>query len=86
MLKKALVVDVLGAVESVKAASDIYAPVSGEVVDVNAALEGEPALINGSAFDKGACIPVIMQLISSRMSTQAGSPRLNSPMPLSSRA
>ena len=29
---------------------------SGEVVDVNAALEGEPALINGSAFDKGACI------------------------------
>ncbi len=45
--------DVLGAVESVKAASDIYAPVSGEVVDVNAALEGEPALINGSAFEKG---------------------------------
>jgi len=33
-------------VESVKAASDVYAPVSGEVVEVNGALEGEPALVN----------------------------------------
>lgn len=33
-------------VESVKAASDVYAPVSGEVVEVNHALEGEPALVN----------------------------------------
>lgn len=33
-------------VESVKAASDVYAPVSGEVVEGNAALEGEPALVN----------------------------------------
>jgi glycine cleavage system H protein len=33
-------------VESVKAASDVYAPVSGEVVEANGALEGEPALVN----------------------------------------
>ena len=33
-------------VESVKAASDVYAPVSGDVTEGNAALEGEPALVN----------------------------------------
>ena len=33
-------------VESVKAASDVYAPVSGEVIESNAALEGEPSLVN----------------------------------------
>jgi glycine cleavage system H protein len=33
-------------VESVKAASDVYAPVSGTVIEGNAALEGEPALVN----------------------------------------
>ena len=36
-------------VESVKAASDVYAPVSGEVVDVNKELEGDPALVNREA-------------------------------------
>ena len=36
-------------VESVKAASDVYAPVSGEVVAVNKDLEGDPALINRDA-------------------------------------
>jgi glycine cleavage system H protein len=33
-------------VESVKAASEVYAPVSGEVVDVNGAIEGQPGLVN----------------------------------------
>lgn len=42
-----------GAVESVKAASDIYAPVGGEVVAVNEALEDSPELVNDSPFDKG---------------------------------
>lgn len=37
--------------ESVKAASDVYAPVSGTVVEVNEELEENPALINESAFD-----------------------------------
>ena len=36
-------------VESVKAASEVYAPVSGEVVDVNKELEGDPALVNRDA-------------------------------------
>ncbi len=40
-----------GAVESVKAASDLISPVSGEVVEVNSALEDEPELINKDAFE-----------------------------------
>jgi glycine cleavage system H protein len=40
-------------VESVKAASEIYAPVSGEVVEVNAALEGAPATVNEDSTGKG---------------------------------
>ena len=39
-----------GAVESVKAASDLYSPVSGVVVEVNEALDGEPGLINKDAY------------------------------------
>ncbi|MDE6480326.1 MAG: glycine cleavage system protein GcvH [Muribaculaceae bacterium] len=39
-----------GAVESVKAASDLFSPVSGEVVEINEALEDEPGLINQDAF------------------------------------
>ena len=40
-------------VESVKAASDIFSPMSGRVVEVNDKLEDNPALINKSCFDKG---------------------------------
>ena len=40
-------------VESVKAASDVYAPLAGTIVAVNARLEGEPALVNTSAFADG---------------------------------
>lgn len=39
-----------GAVESVKAASDLISPVSGEVVEINADLEDQPELINKDAF------------------------------------
>ncbi|UTF61714.1 glycine cleavage system protein GcvH [Gilvimarinus sp. DA14] len=42
-----------GVVESVKAASDIYSPVSGEVIAVNEALEDEPEQVNSSPFDDG---------------------------------
>jgi len=41
------------AVESVKAASDIYAPVSGEVVAINENLEAEPELLNESPYEGG---------------------------------
>jgi len=40
-------------VESVKAASEVYAPVSGEVVEVNSALEGEPGKVNEDAEGAG---------------------------------
>jgi len=39
-------------VESVKAASDVYAPISGEVLEVNADLASEPALVNSDAAGK----------------------------------
>lgn len=42
-----------GAVESVKAASDIYAPVSGEVMAINEVLEDEPETINDSPYGDG---------------------------------
>ena len=43
----------IAVVESSKAASDIYAPVSGEVTEVNDALESTPELINSDCYDQG---------------------------------
>jgi len=40
-------------VESVKTASDIYSPVSGEVIEANAAVSGDPALVNSDPYGKG---------------------------------
>lgn len=45
--------DSCAVVESVKAASDIYAPVAGEVVAVNEALEDDPALVNTDPYGEG---------------------------------
>ena len=45
--------DESGVVESVKAASDIYAPVSGEVIAVNDQLEDQPELVNQSPYSDG---------------------------------
>ncbi|MGD8346513.1 MAG: glycine cleavage system protein GcvH [Lysobacterales bacterium] len=45
--------DAFGVVESVKAASDVYAPVSGEVVETNPALEDEPELVNSDPYGDG---------------------------------
>lgn len=45
--------DQTGAVESVKAASEIYSPVDGEVVAVNPALEDAPETVNGSPYEDG---------------------------------
>lgn len=47
-----------GVVESVKAASDIYAPISGEVVEANEVLEDSPETINESAYEEGWLIKV----------------------------
>ena len=45
--------DELAVVESVKAASEVYAPISGKVIAVNDALDGEPGTVNESPADKG---------------------------------
>jgi len=42
-----------GTVEAVKAVSDLYCPVSGEVVEVNTALEDDPGLINTDPYGEG---------------------------------
>lgn len=42
-----------GVVESVKAASDIYSPISGEVIAINESLEDEPETVNSSPYDDG---------------------------------
>ncbi|CAH1108318.1 unnamed protein product [Psylliodes chrysocephalus] len=45
--------DECGALESVKAASEIYSPISGRVVEKNSEVEEKPSLINSSCYDKG---------------------------------
>ncbi|MFA0086550.1 glycine cleavage system protein GcvH [Vibrio sp. 10N.261.51.F12] len=47
-------------VESVKAASDIYAPVTGEIVEINEELEDSPELINEESYDGGWIVKVKM--------------------------
>ncbi len=44
---------VYGVVESVKAASDLYSPVAGTVVEVNSALDSAPETVNGSPYEGG---------------------------------
>ncbi|MGB9840464.1 glycine cleavage system protein GcvH [Thermovenabulum sp.] len=49
---------VFGAIESGKVSSDLYSPVSGEVIAVNEELEDSPELVNESPYDKGWLIKV----------------------------
>ena len=50
--------DVFGTVEAVKAVSELYMPVAGEIVEVNARLDAEPALINTDPYGDGWMIKV----------------------------
>lgn len=50
--------DAFATVESVKAASDVYAPASGEIVSVNSALEDEPELINSDPYGAGWMVEI----------------------------
>jgi len=50
--------DEFGSVESVKAVSEIYIPVSGTVVEINEGLEDAPELVNESCYDNGWVIKV----------------------------
>jgi glycine cleavage system H protein len=45
--------DVFGTIEAVKAVSELYAPVGGEVLEVNKRLDGEPALVNSDPYGNG---------------------------------
>ena len=49
-----------GVVESVKTASDLFSPVSGEVIEVNSALAGQPELVNASPYAEAWMIKVRM--------------------------
>jgi glycine cleavage system H protein len=45
--------EVLGTIEAVKAVSEIYCPVSGEVVEINTAIEGDPSVVNKDPYGAG---------------------------------
>ena len=45
--------EVLGTIEAVKAVSEIYCPVSGEVVEINSAIEGDPSVVNKDPYGAG---------------------------------
>lgn len=45
--------DSVGTIESVKAVADLYLPISGEIVEINGALDGDPGLVNTSPFEDG---------------------------------
>ncbi len=53
--------EVAGVVESVKAAADIYMPVTGEVVEVNEALRADPSLANSDPMGAGWFFKVLLQ-------------------------
>jgi len=50
--------DVFGTIEAVKAVSELFSPVAGEVVEVNAKLDGEPALVNSDPYGEGWMIKI----------------------------
>ena len=50
----------MGEVESVKAVSDLYSPVSGEVIEVNASLVDQPELVNEDPFNQGWIMRITM--------------------------
>ena len=45
--------DVFGTIEAVKAVSELYSPVAGEVVEINSRLDSEPALVNSDPYGDG---------------------------------
>ena len=64
--------DVFGVVESVKAASDLYMPVGGEIVEINEAVDATPELVNEAAFSKGWLLKI-------RLSDESDKARLMKP-------
>jgi glycine cleavage system H protein len=52
--------DVLGTIEAVKTVADIFSPISGAVVEVNTALEDNPAVVNQSPYENGWFLKIQM--------------------------
>jgi glycine cleavage system H protein len=50
--------DEFGSVESVKAVSELYSPISGEIVEINETLEEEPELVSNAPYDRGWMIKI----------------------------
>lgn len=50
--------DVFGTIEAVKTVSDLFMPVSGEVVEINSALEDKPELVNESPYNDGWLVKI----------------------------
>jgi|SRR5689334_12914140 len=47
-----------GVIEAVKTVSDLYAPVAGEIVEVNGELQGQPALVNSAPYEAGWMVKI----------------------------
>jgi glycine cleavage system H protein len=58
--------DVFGTIEAVKAVSELFSPVSGEIVEVNARLEKEPQLVNSEPYGDGWMVKVKLSDISEK--------------------
>ena len=52
--------DVFGTIEAVKAVSELFSPLAGEVIEINQALDGDPSLVNQDPYGKGWMIKVRM--------------------------
>ena len=52
--------DVFGSIEAVKTVSDAFTPVSGEVVEVNPAIDADPSLVNSDPYGEGWMVKVLM--------------------------
>jgi glycine cleavage system H protein len=58
--------DVFGTIEAVKAVSELYSPVAGEVVEINSRLDGEPAVVNNDPYGDGWMIKLRLANASDR--------------------
>ena len=50
--------DTIGTIEAVKTVADVYAPISGEIIDINTDLESDPELINNDPYVKGWIVSI----------------------------
>ena len=64
--------DVFGTIEAVKAVSELFCPLAGEVVEVNPRLDGEPALVNSDPYGSGWMIKLRVKSASDKASKRSG--------------